>query len=160
MATNTTDKGIRIRGGSGADIKFDVLQDDQQQPLIRFWKADGTVLFQVDGSGNMNGVKTYRALLTQLTTAAPTEAAVLTNGIGTIVYTRSNTGIYVGTLAGAFPVGKTFVLIGSVAGGANAGLATVIATDANTFTIETADTTFASADSLLSSTPIQVLVYP
>lgn len=53
--------------------------------------------------GDNSGVKIYRALLTQTGTDAPV-ATVLENTLGgTLVWTRSQAGNYVGTLAGAFP---------------------------------------------------------
>lgn len=51
--------------------------------------------------------KIYRALLTQVGTAAPT-AVVLENTVGTIVWTRVANGSYRGTLAGAFLADKVF----------------------------------------------------
>jgi len=55
--------------------------------------------------------KVYTALLSQSGTSAPT-ATVLENTLGgTIVWTRSATGIYVGTLSGAFTVDKTLTLM-------------------------------------------------
>lgn len=53
--------------------------------------------------------KVYTALLTQTGTDAPV-AIVLENTLdGTIIWTRTTDGIYVGTLAGAFVTNKTFV---------------------------------------------------
>lgn len=50
----------------------------------------------------------YTALLTQSGTDAPV-ATVLENTLGgTVVWTRNDTGIYTGTLAGAFTENKTF----------------------------------------------------
>jgi hypothetical protein len=57
----------------------------------------------------LNQYKVYKAFLTQTTTDAPV-ATILENTLGDIVWTRGNTGQYVGTLAGAFPGGKTFCL--------------------------------------------------
>jgi hypothetical protein len=51
--------------------------------------------------------KKYVALLTQTSTSAPT-ATVLDNTIGSIVWTRSSAGTYVGTLTGAFIASKTW----------------------------------------------------
>ncbi|MBK9497759.1 MAG: hypothetical protein IPO08_25255 [Xanthomonadales bacterium] len=55
------------------------------------------------------GYKSYVATLTQAGTAAPV-ATVLQNTIGDIVWTRSEAGRYVGTLANAFVASKTVVL--------------------------------------------------
>lgn len=51
--------------------------------------------------------KKYTAILTQTGTSDPT-ATVFENTLGgNVVWTRTNTGQYSGTLVGAFPVGKT-----------------------------------------------------
>jgi hypothetical protein len=57
--------------------------------------------------------KIYTALLSQTGTADPTVTVLGTNSLGTIVWTRNSAGSYSGTLSGAFPNGKTFVVIGS-----------------------------------------------
>ena len=57
---------------------------------------------------NVRYKKTYKALLTQTGTNAPT-AVVLENTIGNIVWTRAGTGSYVGTLTGVFTVGSTYI---------------------------------------------------
>lgn len=55
--------------------------------------------------------KVYTALLSQAGTSAPT-ATVLENTLGgTVVWTRSNTGQYVGTLTGAFTDQKTIIFV-------------------------------------------------
>ena len=55
--------------------------------------------------------KVYTALLSQSGTSAPT-ATVLENTLGgTVVWTRSNTGQYVGTLTGAFTDQKTIIFV-------------------------------------------------
>jgi len=59
-----------------------------------------------------SGAKIYTALLTQSGTGGPS-AVILENSIGDIVWTRQSTGVYVGTLAGAFPTGKTLVMFNS-----------------------------------------------
>lgn len=51
--------------------------------------------------------KVYRALMTQTGTSAPS-VTVLENTVGTIVWTRSAAGTYVGTLSGAFAENKVF----------------------------------------------------
>ncbi len=67
-------------------------------------------LLKADGNVTV-GYKVYTALLSQTGTSAPT-ATVLENTLGgTIVWTRSATGIYVGTLSGAFTVDKTLTLM-------------------------------------------------
>lgn len=52
--------------------------------------------------------KTYKGLLTQVGTAAPT-IQILQNTIGPIVWTYIDVGIYQGTLANAFTTNKTTI---------------------------------------------------
>lgn len=99
--------------------------------------------------------QSYRALMTQTGTAAPV-VTVLENSIGTIVWTRSGVGVYVGTLTGAFTVGKTSVivsdpspLVGSISAGSTA----------NAVTVSTFNTTPAAADAILSGQVIEIRVY-
>ena len=56
----------------------------------------------------------YIALITQSSTSAPT-VIELENTIGPIVWTRSSTGTYIGTLTGAFTLDKTYLTISQVA---------------------------------------------
>ena len=56
----------------------------------------------------------YVALITQSSTSAPT-VIELENTIGPIVWTRSSTGTYIGTLTGAFTLDKTYLTISQVA---------------------------------------------
>jgi len=62
---------------------------------------------------NISGVTpsytTYKAFLNQAGTGAPT-ATILENTIGTIVWTYTSTGKYIGTLAGVFTANKTVCL--------------------------------------------------
>ena len=65
--------------------------------------------------------KVYTALLSQIGNAAPT-ATVLENTLGgTVVWSRTGTGVYNATLNGAFPLGKTTVMpfFGAINGGVN-----------------------------------------
>lgn len=63
--------------------------------------------------GKINGVKVYRALLTQVGTDAPV-ATVSENSLGgAVVWTRAEAGVYIGTLVGAFTPNKTFPLVGT-----------------------------------------------
>lgn len=65
--------------------------------------------------------KVYTAILTQIGNAAPS-AVVLENTLGgTVVWSRTGTGVYTATLNGAFPLGKTTVMpfFGTINGGVN-----------------------------------------
>ena len=104
--------------------------------------------------------KVYRALLTQNGTDAPV-VTVLENTLGgEVVWTRVQAGVYIATLAGAFPAAKTFVETPTVyvdlfddatfkferLNPNNLGLYTVMSN--------------ASADSVLTGHAVGVLVYP
>ncbi len=106
-------------------------------------------------TGTTNGVKVYRALLTQSGTSAPV-ATVLENSLGgTVVWTRSSGGIYVGTLPSSFPETKTW--IGFLQGdgpGANGFWVRRTSDDNITLTLDS------EADSQLTARPIEILVYP
>jgi hypothetical protein len=55
----------------------------------------------------------YIALISQTSTSAPT-VIELENTIGPIIWTRGAVGIYFGTLAGAFTLNKTYVMLSQV----------------------------------------------
>ena len=57
--------------------------------------------------------KKYIALITQSSTSAPT-VIELENTIGPIIWTRTAVGVYFGTLAGAFTLDKTYVMLSNV----------------------------------------------
>ena len=81
-------------------------------------EEDGMVVSNLTVTGTINGdpvvrYKKYVALMTQTGTAAPT-VVVLENTIGDIVWTRDSTGIYEGTLTGAFTLDKTYTMMSVV----------------------------------------------
>lgn len=68
-----------------------------------------------DASGNIVELvepKRYVALLFQSGTNDPT-ATVLENTLGAIVWTRTSIATYLGTLTGAFTIGKTWLVVGT-----------------------------------------------
>jgi hypothetical protein len=70
---------------------------------------------QINNSGEVIqkvAPKIYTALLSQSGVSDPAAAVLGTNSIGAISWTRTGPGTYSGTLNGAFPIGKTFVVIG------------------------------------------------
>jgi hypothetical protein len=105
----------------------------------------------------MPAYTTYAALLNQSSTSAPV-ATILQNGIGAIVWARTATGFYTGTLVGAFPANKTFLLADSL----NVTTAPVIRikrNDDDTIVIITHQSG-AAQDGLLEDTTIEIRVYP
>ena len=110
-------------------------------------------------AGNV-AVKTYRALVTQSSTSAPT-ATVLENSLGgTVVWARGSTGTYTATLAAAFTADKTFVMSSGSTGAITAVKDVVTArTSADVITVNTGAAGTA-ADGILSAYAIEILVYP
>ena len=77
--------------------------------------ANGDLVMQ-DYAGTVTkiaqkGRKIYKAILTQASTGAPTAVVVENTLSGAIAWTRTGAGEYTGTLSGAFPEHKTFLLI-------------------------------------------------
>jgi len=116
-----------------------------------------------------DNVKVYAALLTQSGTDAPT-ATVLENTLGgTVVWTRDDTGLYTGTLAGAFPATKTGVPpIGTnqnVTEQTTFVLTLFERTDDDrvrigTYTVDPSSGTQTEGDALLTNAYVEILVYP
>jgi hypothetical protein len=81
-------------------------------------EEDGMVVSNLTVTDTINGdpvvrYKKYIALISQTGSAAPT-VVVLENSIGDIVWTRDSTGIYEGTLTGAFTLDKTYTMMSVV----------------------------------------------
>lgn len=112
-------------------------------------------------TGTTNGLKIYRALLTQIGTDAPV-ATVLENSLGgTVVWARSNIGQYTGTLSGAFPADKTFLPPLGHLDESPGALSDFFRNNNNSvFLYTTASGGDGGSDGQLSSTPVEILVYP
>lgn len=117
-----------------------------------------------DASGNLSAVasvdsrpyKVYTALLTQSGTSVPV-ATVLENTLGgTVVWTRTSNGIYVGTLAGVFTVNKTFT---TNTFGSFSGFAQFSSSSVNTVNINTTNSSGTLTDGLLNGNSIEIRVY-
>lgn len=104
--------------------------------------------------------KVYRALISQASINNPT-VIILENGIGNIVWTITDLGIYIGTLAGAFTLNKTFYtqILRSQINSTQFG--NVRYFDSDTITINTwSDYTMTLAQNdVLSKSPIEIIVY-
>ena len=57
----------------------------------------------------LNGVKVWAGILSQTGTDAPVASVIYNTLGGTIVWSRDGAGVYTGTLASAFTVGKTLI---------------------------------------------------
>lgn len=132
---------------------------------------DGTELYEIEQDGESKKVagsdlpggggasySVYTALLSQEDTDAPV-ATVLENTLGgTVVWTRGDVGLYVGTLAAAFVEGKTTLMIAN-----NRGLdASFFITRGNVNTVEVAsgDADGTAQDAYMSEVYIEIRVYP
>lgn len=113
--------------------------------------------FTPNGSTDFRPYKVYSALITQSGTAAPT-VTVLENAIGAIVWTRTSTGEYAGTLAGAFTASKTFVsLTLNYAGTSVTGYS--VSPNNNYVSIQTLNSANTAVDSKLVSASLEIRVY-
>ncbi len=133
---------------------------------LSYWQPTSLQLSQTQltnlaTTGTTNGVKVYRALLTQTGTDAPV-ATVLENTLGgTVVWTYNNDGTYIGTLAGAFPEGKVSQWSGICGNGADSSKVYAVSRDGSDD--EIIAYSFASdslTNSRLSGNYVEILVYP
>lgn len=119
--------------------------------------TDKTFTFpNVSGTIALEKYKVYTALVSQSGTSAPTVTVLGDNTIGSISWTRSTTGTYVGTLTGVFTNAKTICFINNTVSGS---LTLQRSTD-NTVTLTTADLTGTLLDGRLNNNSIEIRVYP
>lgn len=104
-----------------------------------------------------NPLKLWRGTLVQSGASAPVATVFINTLGGTIVWSWSSTGDYRGTLAGAFPAGKTFLLIAQTSQNTYIRLSRV---DANEIEITAQDGTFTLADNLLNDNAVEIAIYP
>jgi hypothetical protein len=144
------DYGVFEWNGTGTANSIDIFAGK-----TGFWS-----LITSSAAAGSVAVKTYRALVTQSSTSAPT-ATVLENSLGAaVVWARSNTGVYTATLAGAFTSDKTFIMSSGSTGAITAVKDVVTArTSADVVTVSTGAAGTA-ADGILSAYAIEILVYP
>lgn len=108
------------------------------------------------------GTKVYVALLTQSGINAPV-ATVPTGGNtlgGTVVWTRNDIGDYRGTLAGAFPLGKTFPFISAGTTETTEGQGYGLRRLSDNVIILNTGAQGSLSDDYLNSQPILILVFP
>lgn len=102
--------------------------------------------------------KVYNAVITQTSTGAPTVVVSGINTIGSIVWTRSVSGVYIGTLTGVFTNQKTLSFLGAV--NSYPSFSYINTTSVNTVTINTLNAAGVGTDGLLTNTPVKIEVYP
>lgn len=113
--------------------------------------------------------KVYTALLTQSGTDAPV-TTVLENTLGgTVVWTRSGVGEYIGTLVGAFPLNKCSIGNGDGVSGViiytdviNQYILMLTRISSNSIKLTQFDSYFmaATVDGIASAVPVEIKVYP
>lgn len=115
------------------------------------------------------GSKVYFAYLSQSGTGSPIRtdghgtniATEIHNTLGNVVWTRDNQGQYSGTLAGVFTANKTFLMVGTPTTSGATVLQAYIRTSASTSVISLSSIEDgADADSVLSDTPVIIIVFP
>jgi hypothetical protein len=100
--------------------------------------------------------KGYVFNISQSGASAPTVAVLGLNEIGTIVWTRTTTGVYVGTLVGAFPTSLTWT---TTTFRNNSGTGYLFRTGTDTVEIRTFNTGGTAADSILLVTSLEIRAY-
>lgn len=118
------------------------------------YTRDGSSIVKVDGTPTK---KVYKALLTQTSTNAPLIVELENTLSGALVSSYVSTGRYDLTLAGAFPVDLTFILIGSST--TNARFIQANRQSDNAVRISTGDETNTVQNDVLTSTAILIEVY-
>jgi len=103
--------------------------------------------------------KIYTALLSQSGTSAPTATVLGTNEIGSIVWTRSSTGVYVGTLTGAFTSNKIWLICQKGDGSGSFVNGLLSSTSANTVSLSVTDNAGSVTDNFTNMS-IEIRVYP
>lgn len=99
------------QNNNNSNPEYSLIMDFDNSRVILQHNSDFSLNQYFYFAGTTAQPKRYVANLTQTSTNAPV-ATVLENSLGgTVVWTRSTNGLYIGTLAGAFTVGKTTVIV-------------------------------------------------
>lgn len=104
-----------------------------------------------------NGIKTYKAILTQTGTSAPTSIEFINTLSGTPTFSYIGVGSYELTLTGEFISNKVTVSTNNFPSG---GFVKVFRKDADDIVIQTFNTSLASTNAILSETLILIEVHP
>lgn len=107
-------------------------------------------------SATERGFKIYTALLTQAGTADPSAIVLGDNDIGTIVWTRTGAGDYLGTLTDAFVEDKTGIIIPNIDNAKQTGAEWA---DKDTIRVDSFIADGTATDALLNNTLIEIRVY-
>ena len=162
VTTNNTDALIFGSGNIVTDgVRGIVIGDYQALTNDGIATTNLTVTQTINGRAVSDILPTYKkyiALITQSTTNAPT-VIELENTIGPIVWTRTAVGVYFGTLAGAFTLDKTYVMLSNVELN---GIVTAERRDNNSIEINTTNLhspTAAKHDTHLLKNTLEIRVY-
>ena len=173
LSIDNTSKVWKLGDWDGETNETYITVDDDAQTIAlnatNVTVSDTLNTTELNVSGTINGVKVYRAILVQTGSSAPT-ATILENTLGGVpVWTRLGGGNYICTLAGAFPVSKTYCSISNIynAFQGESILVTIDRADDNVVYTHTwgtasgADIDFdLGGDAENFYSPIEILVYP
>lgn len=119
-----------------------------------------TPVFSSNGTmGARIAPKIYTILLSQSGTSDPTVTVLGTNEVGSIVWTRNSTGIYTGTLTGAFTANKTWLICQKGDGSGSFVNGLLSRGGANTVVLDVRDNTATLTDNFTNMS-IEIRVYP
>ena len=136
-----------------------VLDTNTSISYICTLSTNGAAEWEVYFEQPVAAYKLYKALITQNATSNPSLGVIDDTLSAPIVWTRTSTGAYLGTLASEFTVGKTWVSITNNVTSDDVTIA-INRVDANTILVTTRDDSGALADGILSFTPLLIEVYP
>lgn len=117
-----------------------------------------TVRTTTQGIADLGGASylKYVALLSQTGTDAPVPTVLENTLGGTVVWTRDDVGVYIGTLAGVFTENKTAIFLGAAAGN----IIQYGFWDSTNYILLLTTEGGVAADEKLYLTPIEIRVYP
>lgn len=162
---------------------FTLAPNETQTIYLKFTVADvdlapltisGTITGAVDGNDGAGTAisitlnkqedgtegKTYKAILNQAATDAPTVTTLITNELsGPIVWAYTSPGVYTGTLAGAFTADKTFWLF-SLVGDPTGKVVKLARTSANVLTMSVFAADGTTPAELVGSLNLLIEVHP
>ena len=150
--SNTGDQdlsGLELLSNKSTNITIDATSDTKY-PSVKAVKT------YVDNKSIGLPYDSYAVSLSQTGTNAPTETYIFENTIGAIVWTYNGVGIYIGTLASAFPIAKTFLLINQNKAGKKITLEQISASQVKIFTLTDAGV---NENDVLNLTSIEIRVY-
>jgi hypothetical protein len=149
--TNLSGDDVIVRGvgnNIGDGLRGLVIGDN------KILQEDGIITPRINGVAIAS--QSYVALLSQSGTTAP-DANILTNNIGSITWTRTAKGNYLGTMATPLSVTNTFVIIGNVEH--DHLTSCFVNTDGNIVVQTTNTQNHQHDDNVLRNSPIEVRIY-